>query len=69
MVLQSDPNIDPPFPKLFAKNLAFGRSFPVERYFLAPPLDDQLARHDMNGCSAGAAQYEWISFVVNSSKQ
>ena len=33
VILQSGPNMGPPFPKLFAKNLVFGRSFPAETYF------------------------------------
>ena len=33
MILQRGPNMGPPFPKLFAKNLVFGRSFPAEPCF------------------------------------
>ena len=39
----------PPFPKLFAKNLVFGRSFPAEPYFSGTAT----------GWSAGATRYDW----------
>ena len=50
MILQSAPNMGPPFPKLVAKNLVFGRSFPVEPYFSGTAT----------GWSAGATRYEWV---------
>ena len=49
MILQSGPNMGLPFPKLFAKNLVFGRSFPVEPYFSGTAI----------GWSAGATRYDW----------
>ena len=51
MILQSGPNMGPPFPKLFAKNLVFGLRSLWSRVFLAPPLDGQLSRLDMTGLS------------------